>query len=398
MYRLKTKKPSIVILIKLISSASIGAVLFTPGLPAIIRDFQVSRGMGQFTLTIFIIGYALGQLLYAPLANRWGRKPAIYIGMTIGIIGSFLAAISGLLESFSLLLWARFIMAIGTSVGLVLTFTIINDFFYAHQARKVVPYVSLAFAVIPFIGVTIGGFLVHSFGWESCFYFLMGYNLFILLMCMRLPETTSVFDKSATKFSTVGKGYFKAFKNQRLVVFSTLFGLTSMGIYLFAASAPLIVINQLKISPDEYGILNLYVAAAYLIGNLVAARLSKYIKPYPTIAVGYSILSFGILSLAGCFFLGHVNLYTVYIPFCIIYLGIPISFSNLAVLATSEYEDRPTASAVMNFIGMSLSVIGVLIIGALPTPLTTTLPAILLINITLYFFLLIYAKRYTKKD
>jgi len=102
-YKLETKKPHTVILIQLISLASMGAVLFTPGIPAIIKFFQISVGDAQFALTLFLVGYALGQVLYSPFANRFGRKPTLYVGLLIAILGSLLSALSSPLHSYSLL-------------------------------------------------------------------------------------------------------------------------------------------------------------------------------------------------------------------------------------------------------------------------------------------------------
>ena len=165
-YKLQTKKPHTAILRKLISLASIGAVLFTPGIPSITKFFGISEGFAQSALTLFLVGYALGQILYSPIANRFGGKPTLYLGLAIAILGSLLSGLSKPLDSYSLLTISRLITSLGASVGLVLSLTIINDYYYEHQARKIVPLVSTAFAIIPFLGVAIGG--------NSCAPFWMG--------------------------------------------------------------------------------------------------------------------------------------------------------------------------------------------------------------------------------
>src|SRR5476651_1390808 len=94
---------SFITLLLMISFASVNAVLFTPALPNIAHFFNISNTQAQHTITWFLIGYALGQLLYGPLANRYGRKPALYIGISIQILSSLLCVYSGYLDQYWLL-------------------------------------------------------------------------------------------------------------------------------------------------------------------------------------------------------------------------------------------------------------------------------------------------------
>ena len=88
----KSTEPQFLILLLIASFASVGAVLFTPALPSIRDFFHVSVGESQLTITSYLVGYALGQLPYGPLANRYGRKPALYMGISLSIVGSLLCA------------------------------------------------------------------------------------------------------------------------------------------------------------------------------------------------------------------------------------------------------------------------------------------------------------------
>lgn len=395
-YKLETKKPHTAILIKLISLASMGAVLFTPGIPEIIKFFGISDGVAQFTLTLFLVGYALGQILYSPFANRFGRKPTLYVGLLIAIFGSLLSALSGPLGSYSLLITSRLITAIGASVGLVLSLTIINDFYYAHQARKVVPIVSSAFAIVPFIGVAIGGVLVHHFGWASCFYFLMCYYIVVIYFVTRLPETGVNLKKEETQPKVIWSRYKVALKDPRLVTFSTLFGITTGMIYIFAASAPIIAIDILKISPQNYGFINLLIAIFYVVGNLLTAALSKRFSALQMISAGLVIFGGSFIALFICFISGYVTPYTFFIPFVIAYFGYPIAFGNAIVLASNHFEDRATGSAVMNFINMMIPVIGVLLVQSLPGSITIYMPSLMLALTGIYLVIFIYSKRYVR--
>src|SRR4029078_3396446 len=125
-HRLEQKEPHIFILIIMCSFASMGAIIFTPALPEIGQFFHVAQGHSQLTISLFLLGYAIGQLIYGPLANRFGRKPAFFIGVFIATLGSLFSILSEPLQSFGLLIFGRVLEALGSSAGLVISFTIIN--------------------------------------------------------------------------------------------------------------------------------------------------------------------------------------------------------------------------------------------------------------------------------
>ncbi|PCI52646.1 MAG: hypothetical protein COB36_14660 [Alphaproteobacteria bacterium] len=391
-----TKKPSTVILIALISSPSFGATLFTPAMPAIMDDFNISEGASQFSLTIFVIGYALGQLIYGPFAIRFGRKPVIYFGLFIAVIGSLLSALSAPFESYGLLLFGRIVTAFGASVGLVLTYTIINDCYNEQQARRVVPVVSAAFAVIPFLGVAIGGVLVERVAWQSCFYFLFFYYLAVLYCTTFLPETANSLDRSATKISVVIAKYQHALGDSRLLIFSILYGLTTVMVFIFSASAPIVAVNTLGMSAQDYGFLAFLISFSYLSGNLCSAGLSKKFSAMNMIGAGVLIFGPSLVALFGFSVMGYLNIYTFFIPFFCSFFGISLAYTNVIVMASSHYEDRVTGSSLMNFISMSMAVLGVVLIEVIPGPLVVKLPIELFVIVIGYCLLFLYSKRFIR--
>lgn len=395
-YRLKTKKPHTGLLIKLASVPSIGATLFTPGLPAIAKYFNIPSQAGQLALGVFLIGYVFGQLVYGPIANRFGRKHAIYVGLIIAILGSALSGLAAPLHSFTFFLFARFLTALGASVGLILTFTIINDYYYEHQARKVVPLVSVSFAIVPFLGVAIGGFLVDYFNWQSCFYFLTLYYLFVLWIVSYLPETGMKFEMDAIRLGVLAKKYRVALKDKRLVTFSVLYGIIVAFIYCFSASASLITINHFGLTAARFGLVNLVISFAYLVGNLCTAFFAKKFSGYSMVGWGFAI--FGIATSAFfCFAVfGYLNVYTFFIPFMVAFFGFPIAYANAIVFASNHFEDRSSGSAIMNFICMGIAALSVLIIEILPGSLVYTFPSFLLSLVIIYLVLFIYSKKYVR--
>src|SRR5690348_11287314 len=127
-------KPSrVAILLLLISFGAFTATLFTPALPELARYFQISEAKAELTMSLFMVGYAIGQLPYGPIANRYGRKKAIFIGLGCAMFGTIFSYVA---FSFWCLCLGRFIQALGAAVGLKITFTMIGDLHAGPKATK----------------------------------------------------------------------------------------------------------------------------------------------------------------------------------------------------------------------------------------------------------------------
>ena len=228
-------EPSFFTLLLMISFASVNAVLFTPALPDIANFFSISTEAAQQTITWFLVGYTLGQLVYGPLANRFGRKPAIYMGISLQILSSFICVFSGLIHEYSLLVLGRFLLALGSGVGLKMTFTLVNECYAPKIASQKVSYLMLAFAITPGLGVALGGILTERWGWMSCFYAGAIYGVILLLLATRLPETLATLNLNALKIKHLLHDYYIQFKNSQLVAGGLLMGGVTCFVYVFAA-------------------------------------------------------------------------------------------------------------------------------------------------------------------
>lgn len=389
-------KPATFTLLLLIALGTVAAVLFTPAIPAIKGQFNLTLAMVQWTVSIFLLGYAGGQIIYAPIANRIGRKPTIYLASIVGIFGTLLCAIAGHIDSFYLLVVARFIMAIGTSVGLVLTLIIINDVYNYEQSRKIIASVTLAFAIFPGIAIFIGGFLVNHFAWESCFYFIAVYNFFVLLLCVFLPETGSGMDLNALKLEDILNRYYKTSKNSTLINYASMWGLCSVIIYVFAASAPIICISIMGMSPAKFGVFNLFTSAGYIVGTTTAREVSGYISSRRVMFLGLLLMTAGCLTLLFfCFIFLMLNIWELFISVFIIFIGMPMVFTNASALATKNVSDKATGSSILSFITMIFAVVSIFLMGMFHGNLELIMSEVFAI-ITFMIWILFYFTRNTK--
>lgn len=350
-------------LLLMISFASVNAVLFSPALPDIASFFSLSDIKAQQTITWFLIGYTLGQLIYGPIANRFGRKPALYIGINLQIMSSFICILAGITHQFFLLVLGRFLLALGSGVGLKMTFTLVNESYDTKMVSKKISYLMLACAITPGLGVALGGFLNTHFGWMSCFLAGAVYGLILLLLVSRLPETLKNLHHDALKLSSLLHAYSKQFKNSQLITGGILIGTCTSFIYAFAAAAPFIAINLFGMSSIEYGIANILPPIGLILGSLIGVKLTDNYALPSIIFLGIGLTILGVTSLFIFLFFKLPILFSLFIPTILIYCGLCFIFSNASSIAMSRADDKAHASAVMNFINMGTATVTVLMMG-----------------------------------
>jgi MFS transporter, DHA1 family, multidrug resistance protein len=362
-------KPPFFTLLLLISFASVNAVLFTPALPEIAHFFHINNHTAGLTITWFLIGYALGQLLYGPIANRFGRKPALYAGIGLQIISSLICVCAGLFHAYWLLILGRFLLALGSGVGLKMTFTLINECYEPKIATEKISYLMLAFAITPSLGVALGGILTTYFEWTSCFYASAIYGVILLMLVMKLTETQTTLDLSALKLSHLLKSYQTQFKDVRLVSGGLLIGSTTCFIYLFSALGPFVAMNLLGMNSAEYGFANIIPSLGLILGSLIGARLTKRYPLTTILKIGVIFALLGVLYMIFAVWMHASVLISFFLPLVIIYFGLCLILPNASTLAMSHVKDKSHGSAVMNFLNMGLTTLVVLCVGYIPITL-----------------------------
>lgn len=375
---------SLLTLLLMISFASVNAVLFTPALPAIAQFFKIGENAAQHTISSFLIGYALGQLLYGPLANRFGRKPALMAGIVLQIASSLLCVLSGYVHEFSVLVGGRFLLALGSGVGLKMTFTLVNECYQPKAASQKIAYLMLAFAITPGLATALGGVLNTHYGWQSCFYAGAVYGLILLTLAFRLPETQTVLDDQALKISHLLSSYLQQFKSLPLIAGGLLMGAASCFIYVFSALAPFIAMNLLGMSSSAYGTASVIPTIGLLLGSLFSAQFSKKYSHQAAIQLGLWITLAATLLMITAAWLTSSPLITLFLPMIFSYFGLSLVFPNASTLAMSAIQDKAHGSAVMNFLNMGSVALVVLSLSHF-TPTLLLLPVIyLIINFAMF--------------
>lgn len=358
----KSDKPQFTLLLLLVSFASVGAVLFTPALPSITTFFGISVAEAQFTITAYLIGYAIGQLPYGPLANRYGRKITLYIGISLAILGSLLCALAAPLMSFGLLIFARVLQALGACVGLKISFTMIADVYEQTEATKMISRILIAFAIMPGLAVALGGWITHLLNWQSCFYFLGLFGIVVLWLSTKLPETAASLDQHALKVSSILHGYAVKFKNKRLVTSALMMGCGTSVVYVFAAKAPFIGIDLIGMTTDAFGNYNLIPLLGMLFGALLSAKIAGRFSLLYLLLTGIVTALAMTLTMLIPFSMGKFNALSLFFPMFLIYIAQSLVFANISSFGLASAKNKSNGSAVLNFINLSTTVVALIVL------------------------------------
>lgn len=331
MKNVRKKVPSLLLIVTLVGFPQISESIFTPVLPKISTDFQVSAASAQLTMSIYFIAFALGVLVWGQLSDCFGRRPIMLMGIIVYLIGNV-----GLLLSptFNILLTMRFVQAFGASVGSVVTQTIMRESFSGVTGAKVFSKVGAAMALSPALGPLIGGLVQTYFGYRSVFGTLVGLAVAVLLYgYARLPETRDV---TSIQQVSLFKIAWRLLKDPIVWTYSLLIGGVNGILFGYYAEAPFIFMNHFGYTAIQYGSLGLILALASLLGAFLVNYLLQYLRPETIALVG---LLFS--SLAGALLLISLRLdqaFIMIIGFFLIFLGLNTMLPIALNLALKGYE------------------------------------------------------------
>lgn len=373
----------IAFLLSYVCIASISAAIITPALPAIETTYGLAHGALEWVVSLFLLGYVLGQLFYGPLANRWGRIKALQTGLYLNLFGIALCLIAVTLDSFAWLLVGRFVSAFGAASGLACTFMLINEGLPKPAAKQTLSYVAISFTLGVGIAVTIGGVLTQYVGWWACFWALLIHGAVMLYGTRHLVETRAKPEKIA--LTILAQQLFATLKSRQLVVFSITMGFVSSLSYTFSATAPIFTQATLQLSPSDYGYWNLLNTLAMLSSGLSCASL---LKRYELLTVGrFSLAALGgtlLLLAAFWWFSGH-QVWVFFTCTALLFFFSGWLFPFGSYYATQALPDKASAASMMSFLNMLTATMAVIIIGYLSVSALTAF----LISLCCLFFIVL---------
>lgn len=386
--------PRVIIFMILFSFLSLAAVIFTPAYPELAKQFNLTDFQSQWMMTIFLLGTTIGRLPYSPLANRYGRKKTLCIGIFISLIGTLFTIFA---PSYSLICVGRFIQALGCSSTLKIGYTMIGDIHQGPEATKALSKSMFAYAILPGIGTAVSGYLTPYFGWQGGFWVFALFTIVFLFSCLFLPETLKEKDRQPLNMKRVIQGYGVQFKDFYLVLWSCLMGLSTAILFIFSQEAPFIAIDLLGMTSVQYGTYYLIPAIGIAAGSFATNWMAGKISPSRSMLYGIFIIFFSGAMMGAFFMGGWKSGWALFIPQVVVQFGDAVLYTFASSQGISNAKDKSNASAIMLFINSLISVLGTFLVGLLVPRSLISLPLVFVFISGLMFLLWIALRARCRK-
>ncbi|MBB1200824.1 Bcr/CflA family efflux MFS transporter [Enterobacteriaceae bacterium 89] len=237
----------IILLSALMALTSLSTDIYLPAMPVMARELH---GDAELTITGFLIGFTLAQLLWGPLSDHFGRKMPLFIGMALFVAGSVGCAMSTTMTQ--IVCW-RVFQALGACTGPMLARAMIRDLFSRSQAAQMLSTLMLVMAIAPIGGPLLGGLIIKFSSWSLIFWLLAVTGLVMLLALLTLPETLPEERRVRATLKGAFANYIALLSNWRFMRYTLGLTLYYMAVYAFIAGSPLVYIRYYGVSPQHYG-------------------------------------------------------------------------------------------------------------------------------------------------
>ncbi|EGR2024154.1 MFS transporter [Vibrio cholerae] len=256
-------KPSLWLMVIMLMFPQIVETIYSPVLGSIARSFSVSDAQAAQTLSVYFLAFALGVVIWGVLADKWGRRPTMLVGLLIYGSATFIAMQT---DSFTILMLARVFSAFGIAVGSVVTQTILRDVFSGHELRRVFSLMGIGISISPVLGMLLGGQLAFAGGHQLVFLalFFIALVLFVYNLC-QLPETQQVKPKIA-----LGCLVARMFKDKQVLLSALLVALYNVALFSYYQLGAFIF-SDLGLDAEQFG----YSGIALGLGSLIGSFLNK---------------------------------------------------------------------------------------------------------------------------
>ncbi len=247
---------------------------FIPSLPRLAEVFATDYGTAQLALTLFLVGIGVGQLIYGPLSDRYGRRPVLLAGLGLGFAGSLVCLVAPTIE---VLLVGRVAQALGSCAGLVLARAMVRDLYSRDQSASTLGYVTMGMAMVPMVAPSIGGLLDQLYGWRASFVAMIAFGGFAFFAARARAYETNHSPLSHIDIATLTRGWIALTGSPAFLGYTLAISFNSIQFFGFLATAPYLMIGVLGRPPAEYGLWFAFCAISYACGNFVAGRWSARI-------------------------------------------------------------------------------------------------------------------------
>jgi len=328
--------------------------MYLPSLPDIVHLLGATTAQGQLTISSYLAGFAVGQILYGPLSDWHGRKPVLIGAISLYCLASLICALA---SSMPMLIAARALQALGGCGGAVLARAVVRDLYSGVRAGRELSVISSVMALAPVVAPTIGGVLQTAFGWRSVFFTLAAAGLTIgAVAWMLLPETLEARVGERASLGGMLKSYRIVARSRVYFAYLGLATACYAGLFAWISAAPFVLQDLYRLAPLAFGLIFTLGSIGYGIGATLAARIVTHLGIDRTIGLGSVALAAGGLGMVAALALHLTSPFSLVLPMALYLAGMGMVLPQSMAGAMTPFPERAgTASALLGFVQQSVA-------------------------------------------
>jgi DHA1 family bicyclomycin/chloramphenicol resistance-like MFS transporter len=324
----------------------LGIDMYLPAFPEIERDLHVRGGMMQLTLSLFLAGLAVGQLVCGPISDRVGRRRPLLFGSAAFAVASVICAFTRSIEA---LILARFVMGLAGATGMVIARAVVRDSFEEADSARIYSLLMLVIGIAPIISPSVGGWLMTLGGWGSIFWALAAFACACgVAVAVDLPETHPPDRRTRDTAAALGRRYAEMILDRRFMGYALPVGLALGSIFAYVASAPSLFMQFYGLSPNAFSLIFAFNAVGLIGAAQVNRRLTRRYDTHAilraaTVANAATALLLPVLAWTGA---GGFPVFFAAIFVCLATIGLILPNATAAAMAPFPHQ-AGAASALL---------------------------------------------------
>ena len=359
---------------------------FLPGVDDAAISFKTSISNIMVSFGVLSVGVALGQIIYGPLSDRFGRKPVIVVGLICFVIASLLTAFISNIELFYSL---RFIQGLAVAATMIVMRSIVRDLFSVTEGAKLFANLFVILAIMPIIGPIVGGHLTTWFGWQSIFYLMAGISIIVLFnIIVFFEDSLPKKDLRALEIDNLIVSFKQILTEKNFLAF-LLIGIGAYaGLYAVITGVAPVMTGLLEQNSDVFGYQFAAIMTGHFVSAVIAGRLVHVLGIKKLLFLGTSTCLIGGLILLIASLLNTINIYTILLPSTVFLIGFALTIPGMTAGALSNFQHMAgRATSLLGFIQHGIGALVSITLGFIADGSTSMPMAIFLAVTSLFAFI-----------
>jgi DHA1 family bicyclomycin/chloramphenicol resistance-like MFS transporter len=353
----------IALLVALGSFGPLTMSIYTPVMPSVGHDMMASAESVKLTLTTYMLGFAVGQLFYGPLSDRYGRRPVLLGGLLVFTATTFACSFA---PSIGGLIGLRVLQGLGAASGSVLGRALTRDAYSFQEMPLVMSWISLGQNIAPSLAPMLGGFLAAWLSWRATFWFVGAFGVTLLLVVFFGLRETNKFRSDKVDLGALLRGSGEMLRSRRFLGHILPLGFGFAINFGMLAGVPFILQERLGFTPQEFGLIVLLSVGGFTLGTFVNNRLVGRVSPTAIIrhAGWFHVAALAVM--AALSLSGVLAWWAIIGPHMLLSFGTGLIVANANAGAVGMFPRLAgTASSIAGLAQMGMGAMGTVTVAAL---------------------------------